>query len=166
MKDLRKLTLLVVVSLGMMSCVTLLPREERRVEKVYETTLSKKEIYDRALVHLAKSLGNANMAIQIRDLENGRIVSQGTFKNRIGYSCLYGCLISFNVDFTAKDKKYRIIFDDLEKWSLNEYGAKVSLLGPSSQKDIVEMKKEYLDAIEKELVGSIEGRFMAPKEDF
>jgi hypothetical protein len=65
-----------------------------------------------------------------------------------------------------KNKKFRILFDDLEKWSLNQYGAKVSLLGPSSQKDIAEMKREYLDPIEKELVGSIEGRFMAPKEDF
>lgn len=160
------------ICIGMLSillfgnCLSVLPREQRRTEAVFTTQLTKKEIYDRALVYLAKSLVNANLNIQIRDSENGRIVSHRNLRYQSGFQCLYGCDLEFNIDLTAKDGKYRIILDDVLMYGNNQYGQRIGILKPYSETELNEIKDEFLIPLQKELVDSIEGRFMAPKEDF
>jgi len=148
------------------NCLSVLPREQRRTEAVFTTQLTKKEIYDRALVYLAKSLVNANLSVQIRDPENGRIVSNGKLKYQSGLQCLYSCDLEFNIDLTAKDGKYRIILDDILMYGNNQYGQRTGIIKPYSEKELASIKEEFLIPLQKELVDSIEGRFMAPQEDF
>lgn len=143
---------------------TLLPREDRRVEYIVETKLSKKEVYERGLVYLAKSLGIANLAISIRDKENSRIVSS------ISYHCekfkpvtYYNTPRNFiaNIDLTAKENKYRIIFDDIIvriRQSENVF--------PNDKEEFEHIKEVCALPLKNMVVDAIEGKGITTTNDF
>ncbi|MCW7460184.1 DUF4468 domain-containing protein [Leptospira bandrabouensis] len=156
-----------LTSVMIFSCASLLPREERKVEKIYTTNLTKKQIYDRSLVYFAKSLGNSNFAIQIKDESNGRIVSQVSYdckKYRTFYA-LNRVTANFNIDLTAKDSKYRIIFDDIRLNIYSDNGPQF-INEPSNKEELSLVEEGCIEPLRKQLIDGIEGRGIATDSEF
>lgn len=151
------------------NCATL-PREERQVTNVFPTTVTKAVAYERANLWFVKSLGNANLAIQLRDAEQGRIVTNGyincTGLNGISYGIAEKQNVDFFIDFTAKDNKVRVIFGDIKHSNRASNGAGMDL-GPSSQDQIQDIDKTCFEPLRSDLIKTIEGRStIAPSTDF
>ncbi len=72
---------IILLALYLSSCVTLATRQERTISKVINTTVTKEEAYNRALVWFAKNLNNSNWAVQVKDEKTGRIIAN------IRYTC-------------------------------------------------------------------------------
>lgn len=172
-----------VLVLGFLgNCGSFMPREQRRLEFIQETNLKKKEIYDRGLVFLAKSLGVANLAISIRDPENGRIISLFTMPCPNFSSTLYSLNYKYlrgNIDLTAKDNKYRIILDDLELIVSNENSVGMALNSgnmrnnpqimaryPNDQSDLDNIKNSCGNELKEAVIKAIEGKGITTDKDF
>ncbi len=111
----RAVILLGLTSL-LVSCAVgvLAPSEIRKKEYVVTTKAKKADAYSKALAHFAKTFGDANEAIKIKNEGAGQIVAKGNVPCR----ALPGDGISeynlwFDLDFQAKDNKVRFVFEDL-----------------------------------------------------
>ncbi|TGK36203.1 DUF4468 domain-containing protein [Leptospira gomenensis] len=152
------------------NCVSLAPREERSISTIFETGVKKGDAYQRALIYLAKSLNNGNLAIQVRDESQGRIVSLAQIKcnsyKRWKYP-MNQVWVDFNIDFTAKDQKARIIFDDIVLGLFDPYGRKGAFQEPLDKEDTDSIDKECLEPIRAEIIRSVKGQVtIAPSQDF
>ncbi|WP_039938094.1 DUF4468 domain-containing protein [Leptospira terpstrae] len=149
-----------IIFLFIFSCATL-PREKRIVTSVYDTNADKNSAFDRANNWLIKSIGNANLAVQLREKEKGRIISNGSLNCRELNGMTYGIAekqkIDFTFDFTAKDNKVRIVFGDITHTSIAGNGMTYNL-GPTSESQINEIDKTCFEPIKKELLDAINGK--------
>lgn len=144
------------------SCVSLLPVELRQSEEVVETGVKKDVAYNRALVWFAKSLNNSNQAVQVKDPDAGRIVSNmrascpdlGSALNALYYGGQY---VDVSVDFQAKDSKARIRFENIRHFGTNAYGQQFDL-GPTSQEAVEEIKTKCLSTISSQLLKAVTAR--------
>ncbi|TGK45539.1 DUF4468 domain-containing protein [Leptospira bouyouniensis] len=142
------------------ACVTLAPKSEREIITVLETKVSKDDAYDRALIWFAKNLNNSNWAVQVKDKPNGRIVSNikllcpnmSAFQSSIGNKNY----IDFSVDLTLKDKKVRIIFENLV-YSVWNYQSGETVHGPTSAEESKKIEANCLASIRSDLVDAING---------
>ncbi|TGN00317.1 DUF4468 domain-containing protein [Leptospira dzoumogneensis] len=149
-----------ILPLILVSCVTLAPKQLRETSRIVETNVKKDEAYDRALIWFAKNLNNANWAVQIKDKVNGRIVSN------IKYTCDNISLtqtalgnrnnIDFTVDVTTKDKKVRIIFENIV-YSVWNIRAGETVHGPTDEEDVKEIDEKCLKDIRQDLLNAING---------
>lgn len=87
------------------------------------------------------------------------IIQTGLYNYIYGrLSCNHGCDLAFDIDFIAKDKKYRILFEDIIMWSYNRYGLREGIVSPTQKSSIPRLYSEYLQYVEADLVDTIEGR--------
>lgn len=157
--NIRTLTGFIVIAL-FFSCTTL-PREKRIVTSIYDTTADKNLAFDRLNNWLIKSLGNANFAVQLRDKDKGRIISNASINCRELNGITYGMSekqkIDFTIDFTAKDNKVRIVFGDISHTSIASNGMTYNL-GPTSEGQIIDIDKICFEPIKKEMLEAINGK--------
>lgn len=80
----------------------------RKVEYQLDVNSSASNSYKKTHVWIAKRLINSKFAIQVQDEKDFRIVS------KMATSCnTYNSSIEMNFDFMAKDKKVKIIFENI-----------------------------------------------------
>lgn len=108
-------------------------------------------LYDRALAFLARGLGNSNWAIQIRDKENGKIVSKSSVvvPYNIGNA-------SANITLLFKDNKFKYIITDFFREDYVFMGSKYRgwrfedevnfLLNDITKKKQIEVRQSVFDA--------------------
>jgi hypothetical protein len=117
------------------------PMEERSVQKVHEIDLTKNEIYDISLEWMARTFYDNKEVIEIKDKENGKIISKGIvrFKGKIGwFSADIPCRFTLTVE--AKDNKYRTTYNNF-----------VALHGESQSRPVPLEEKAYVDAVKAKL---------------
>jgi hypothetical protein len=151
------------------NCSTLMPREQRKVEFIQDTKLKKKEIYDRSLVYISKTFAAYPIPNAIKDEANGRIVTLSKVScEGLGYFTypLNTTKLEANLDITAKDNKFRIIFDDIQLKNYNPYGNIVYSPHPSDDARLKEMVEKCLLPLKDELVNSIEGKGIKTDKEF
>ncbi|MCX7999581.1 MAG: DUF4468 domain-containing protein, partial [Leptospiraceae bacterium] len=96
-------------------CGSLTPVEphERKIQYIYDSTLTKKELYEKISLYLAKKSESFRDSNQLLDKEAGTIVMK--FQSYVKF----GTRIWYTLTVDCKDKKYRLTFD-LDKVSGSE----------------------------------------------
>ncbi len=131
------------------ACLTVMPITDRKMERIIQTDLNKNLAYDRALTWFAKNLNNSNQAVQIRDKETSRIVSN------MQTECLGSSLntafgqrsfVTFSIEFQAKDNRARIRFENIEHYVMTPAITHADA-GPWSADDLEEIKTKCLNPI-------------------
>jgi hypothetical protein len=115
--------------------------EERSMQKVHEIDLTKNEIYDVSLEWMARTFFDNKEVIEIKDRENGKIISKGIvmFKGKIGwFSADIPC--RFTMTLEAKDSKYRTTYNNF-----------VALHGESQSRPVPLEEKAHVDAVKAKL---------------
>lgn len=139
MRFIRTLIVLLIAALLAANCVTLAPPEQRKKEIIREASGSKQKLWEKAFVFLAKTYNDSNEALKYKDKEAGRIVGQISLScNAVSQANVaFGNppSIKANLDFTSKDNKYRLIFDDIQYGVTSAQSGVWSLWGPSSAAD-------------------------------
>lgn len=101
-----------------LGCATAISREQRVIESVTEVNLTKDQIFDRSLDFLAKRINNSNYAVQVKDKERGKIISKliTRCQSLTEWYTMAGDYfeLDLNLELIAKDKKYKLRFDDLD----------------------------------------------------
>lgn len=101
--------------LFVVGCAGLAPKEVRQLTYVDEVKGQKNVLYGRALAHFGKAFVNSNYAIKVSNESAGQIVAKGTLNcadtDMLGIRVQK--FVSFDVDFQAKDGKYRMALEDL-----------------------------------------------------
>ena len=110
-----RIIVLSALALSIVGCAGLAPKEVRQLAYVDEVKAPKSELYSRALAHFGKAFVDSNYAIKVSNEAAGQIVAKGTLD--CAEPDMFGVrvpkLISFDVDFQAKDGKYRLALEDL-----------------------------------------------------
>jgi hypothetical protein len=160
-KIMNGLMILSVVISSSSNCSSVIPREKRVIENVLEVNLSKDEIINRASDTLAKIYVNSNSAIQVKDKERGVIIGKAiakceTLNNLYTLNGDY-FEIEFNLELTAKDKKYRLIFEDIDLYIVRrqQWNSKDRSYG-FSEEDLMSIDKNCISSIRDRLVNAIE----------
>lgn len=94
------------------SCAANHPVTGEKVEKVYEVSGSKSELYNKSLDWVAQTFNDSKSVIQVKDADRGRIIGKGVTNISImgGMSQRpYG----FTMQIDTKDNKARIQFTNL-----------------------------------------------------
>ncbi len=140
-------------------CASLAPVEKRQVRNVIEVKGVKAgDAYDRALVWFAKSLVNANWAVQIRDKPNGRIVANMTLQCPELTNAMdsWAQNVSFTADFQAKDDRYRLTFEQIY-WEARSHTGNTLMRGPSDDEDLAKIDAKCLASVRDSLRASVSG---------
>lgn len=109
-----------------------LPQSQREFSFIEQTTLKQRDAYNVILAHLAKNLGDSNLAIKVRDPESGTIITQ------IAFDCpeLKQFLDPnrhtpvFNLEVSTKDNRVRFVYEGIEDRIYN--GMSGAPLGPAA----------------------------------
>lgn len=140
-------------------CASLAPVEKRQIRNVIEVKGIKADVaYDRALVWFAKSLVNANWAVQIRDKANGRIVANMSLQCQGLTNALdsWAQNVSFTADFQAKDDRYRLTFEQIY-WEARSNTGNTLMRGPSDDEDLAKIDATCLASVRNSLQASVGG---------
>jgi len=137
-----------------------MPAEQRQVRNVVESKgVKANEAYDRALIWFAKSLGNANWAVQIRDPQGKRIVANVKYHCTINTgSDILGNqnMIGFIADFQAKDDRFRLTFEDIIFTVRQQNGNEV-VHGPTDEEQRSEIDQKCLIPVRDSITASVKG---------
>lgn len=116
-----------MIALCLSACATLppLPPEQREFKFVEATSLSQKDAYNAALTYIAKTLGNSNFAIKVKDPEAGTIMTQigiACPEMKSGWADAMSHTPSYNLEINTKDQKIRFVYDGYEDQIVNVDG--------------------------------------------
>lgn len=140
------------------------------MEGVIDVQGEKNGLYDRALAFLAKGLGNSNWAIQIRDKETGKIVTNANVRV-IG---AWG-VVSSNITLLFKDNKFKYVITD---FAVEDYGTgSMKMNGWNFEQDVSVMshgvsKKQQIEIREntfdkyKEVINRLKTEIVTKKNEF
>ena len=82
--------------------------EQLNYQQVYEVTLTKDVIYDKALEWMARTYGSSKEVIELQDKELGKIIGKGI--TQIKYP-LATIPCEYTIIVEAKDNKFRVTFE-------------------------------------------------------
>lgn len=103
--------LLILSLIFLTSCATPLTKKEASFIYVEKTSLSAENAYNMTLAYLAKSLGNSNRAIQLKDPKKHKVISQiGIACNDVknGFMDIATYTTYFTIEADFKNKKVRL----------------------------------------------------------
>ncbi len=164
-----KKILLVLVLAGSVTCISVAKIEDRQTQVIHETTIKKNEAYDRGLIWIAKRAGNSNYSIKIQDKNEGRIIARVSTAcrplNGLTSNITMATKVDFNIDYTAKDGKVRIIFDDILALQTNAQNPLGVPVGPEDKSELDVIDKICLAPLRTELIAAIEGKAANTKKD-
>lgn len=122
------------------SCASPLTKKESSFVYVVKTSLSAESAYNMTLAYLAKSLGNSNRAIQLKDPKKHKIISQigiacDDVKN--GFMDIVSYMTYFTIEADFKNKRARLSLSGDTYTSTNIDGSIVAVNSPfkSHQKE-------------------------------
>ncbi|AIM38285.1 hypothetical protein KO02_17535 [Sphingobacterium sp. ML3W] len=87
-----------------------------------DSNLVKNVLYIRALKWFADNFNDSNEVKQVEDKENGKIVGSGIFESRKNVLTGGFDRISFMIDITVKDGRYRVQFYDIKEKNIDGKG--------------------------------------------
>lgn len=129
---------------------------ERSVEYVVETDLKASEAYKKANHWLAKRLNNSKMAIQVQDDQDFLLAS------KMSTTCnTFNSAIDMDFEFQAKDKKIRVVYENITARSTGNMFEGLVARYPSSHGQLDDFKRTCLDPMVENLKSSL-----AKKEDW
>lgn len=153
------LVLIGIIALSGCGRMTRVPEGDRAIKKVFEVSLAKKEIYDRALEWCAKRFTNVNDDIVVKDGEKGTIIARGTGKYSEYFNFLVDREFSYSMTIETKENRYRVTYDNFTvyyderqmKSGTAEYRFELDKIAKKLEKDM-EALREYVShgAAEKE----------------
>jgi hypothetical protein len=143
--------LLILPFLFFVSCATPLTKKEASFVYIEKTGLSAESAYNMTLAYLAKSLGNSNKAIQLKDPKKHKFISQiaiecNDVKN--GMLDIASYTTSFTIEADFKDKRARISLSGDSYNSTNIDGSYIAVKAPfkSHQKEGLKLCADKLKA--------------------
>lgn len=90
-----------------------IPPEQARFEQVCNTPgLAKDKVYDKTLQWISRNFKSAKSVIEYQDRNAGTIIGNG----RTNFGNFVEIPVSFTMEITIKDGKYRVVFDNLVAW--------------------------------------------------
>jgi hypothetical protein len=165
--------LLVGVVLLAASCARrLAPIDVRTVSRVNEVRdIDKDTAYSRALVWFENNHDRAGIRVTSSDPATAAIVGSGEMQCNssvgsglramgLGFNQNY---LRFNVEFQAKDDRFRVAFTELYYYIHDvRYDSSNLQQGPSNQADVDALYRDCLKDLEASLVQAVGGRAAAP----
>ncbi len=130
---------------------------------------NKTELYNRAMIWMAKNYVSANDVIQVSDKEEGRIIGKGTI--RIDMSGLVERIVyvDHTISIYTKDGKYKYIITDLSATFVDHPGSKFPMLNKYPKglvKGIYSKLATQTDLKVKELIRSLKSSMVKRVDDF
>lgn len=164
---------LLVLALVFTGCATgpKMATEERKVSYIDEVKGIKSELYTRASVWFAKTFNDSKSVLEVQDKEAGRLVGKGISDcdpiNTTGG-------IRYTLDVAVKDGKSRMLVEGITMLKKDYDTGILVELGPtdfmfqhiSSQEHLDKIKAKCLDPLHKSLVEALDGKKVAPADDF
>ncbi len=87
-----------------------LSQEDKKISYITETKGSKPDLYVKASTWFSKTFKDSKSVLEVQDKESGKLVGKGMLicdpLNKTG-------AISFSIDLTVKDNKFRLNFENL-----------------------------------------------------
>lgn len=158
MKNKTLLAISVISTVLVYGCASLPPKDQRTVQYTNETNANKSTAYNRALGHLAKNFKDANHAIKIQNKDDAEIIAKGNISCNIfrNFGDINEYNLQFDLDFQAKDKKVRLVFEDL---MITGTDGRMPAFASSqiTNAEKLEKAKECLEPIRNDLLKAIKG---------
>ncbi|MCZ8363035.1 MAG: DUF4468 domain-containing protein [Microcystis sp. LE19-251.1A] len=149
------------------NCVSLLPKEQRAKEKVFDSKNKSQIIYERAKVFFVKETDELMSGINFKHTENNRIVIPTAIKCVLSpYGAAVNGRVKFKLDFIAKDFKYKIRFEDILVQGINQSGAYIDTQYPDTLEHLEYVYGQCLTPFEDGLFKAIEGAKSKEDLDF
>lgn len=131
----KKLALLITIIFLTACASSILPVEQRKLDKVVQTKMSKNKAYNTALAFIAKSFGNSNKVLKMKNKDSGTIVLKGNTACNIFRQS--GDINNYSLQFTLtimlKNKKAKLQYENLYissetgtpiSWAYNQLSSK------------------------------------------
>src|SRR2546428_1095702 len=165
---------LVICVLVAASCARhVAPIDVRAVARVDDVRgVEKDEAYSRALVWFQNNHDRAGIQVTTSDPDAARIVGSGEMQCHssvgsglramgLGFNQNY---LRFNLEFQAKDGRFRIAFTDLFYYVTDiRYASSNLAQGPSDQADVVALYRDCLKGLESSLLQALGRRTADPE---
>lgn len=148
----------IILSFQLAGCATLAPPEERKVQFIDNTSATKAEAYNRALAQFGKIFKNSNQSIQVRNPDDGQIVAKAVIVcNELRqFGDINDYYLHLDIDFQAKDKRIRLLFENLEMMGPNGQHLDYAV-NQLTDRSKVEKVKPCLEFIRTGIVSAISG---------
>ena len=111
-----KFIIMSLIILSSCGSAKLAPSDERRINFIEKTNLSKDENYNKSLEYLSKNLGDSNYAIKVNDKTSGTIITRASVicNNLRQFGDTNEYSLKFNLTINSKNNKIRFLFEDLQ----------------------------------------------------